>query len=56
LKEEAKRHHRSMNKHVIALLSDALGVTEEERAITPVRGRFPLTDEWLSRARQEGRE
>ena len=55
LKTEAKRHHRSMNKHVIALLSDALGSGVESPRFAAAEGRFALTDEWLQRAKQEGR-
>ena len=57
LRLDAKRHHRSMNKHVIAVLEAVLGDDGGgvNRARPPVRGRFELTDEWLSAAKRRGR-
>lgn len=55
LKEEARRHHRSMSKEVIAILEDALGWSTERTYPPPVKLAFPLTDEFLNKAKRWGR-
>lgn len=57
LKEQATRHHRSMTKEVVALLEQALGQgPRREEFPPPFKGRFPVTDEFIDRAKREGRE
>ncbi|OGA38291.1 MAG: hypothetical protein A3G24_15850 [Betaproteobacteria bacterium RIFCSPLOWO2_12_FULL_62_13] len=57
LKAQAARHHRSMTKEVLALLERALSEeTRPQEVPPPFRGRFALTDEFIDRARREGRE
>lgn len=57
LKEQAMRHHRSMTKEVLALLEQALGAEARQApAAPPFKGRFPLTDRFLDKARRAGRE
>lgn len=57
LKEQAARHHRSMTKEVLAVLGQALGAqAPQSETPAPFRGRFPLTDKFLDKARREGRE
>lgn len=57
LKERAARSHRSMTKEVLAIIERALGEeTAPPKAPPPFKGRFALTDEFIARARREGRE
>ena len=57
LKEQAARHHRSMTKEVLAVLERALSEADfAKEAPPPFKGRFTLTDEFIDRARREGRE
>lgn len=56
LKLRAQRHHRSLNKEVIALIESALkGGSVVEELPEPVKLRKPLTQNMLDRARKEGR-
>jgi plasmid stability protein len=55
LKKRAKENHRSMNQEALTLLQEAL----EERLtkLPPLRrGKFFLTNEWIDKAKREGRE
>ena len=57
LEERARRHHRSMAEEAVAILEQALeGGEGVKEAPPPYRGRFTLTQEFLDRARREGRE
>ena len=57
LKQRAARHHRSMTKEVLALLDRVLSEEDHPNEIPPpFKGRFALTDEFIDRARREGRE
>ena len=57
LKQQAARHHRSMTKEVLVVLERALGEdAQPKEAPPPFKGRFALTDEFITRARREGRE
>lgn len=57
LKEQAARHHRSMTKEAITLLEKGLALDEEVREPpTPYKGKFPLTDGFVDKAKREGRE
>ena len=55
LREEAQRNHRSMAKEVITILEDALGRSTERTYPPPVKLAFPLTDEFLNKAKRWGR-
>jgi hypothetical protein len=61
LKDVASRHRRSMAKEALVLLEEALEGAQPSahaRGRTlprPFKGRFPLTDEFVNRARREGR-
>jgi len=55
LKLRAQRHHRSLNKELIALIEAALARPSAEELPEPVKLRKPLTQEMLDRAREEGR-
>lgn len=57
LKERAARHHRSMTKEVVALLEQAFGQEQRRGKFPPpFKGRFPVTDKFIDRAKREGRE
>lgn len=57
LKEQAARHHRSMTREAIALLEQGLGLARQvQEPPAPYRGQFPLTDEFIDKAKREGRE
>jgi len=57
LKKRAAQHHRSMTKEVLFVLEQALSEEPEAQKPPPLfKGRFPLTDKLLVRARREGRE
>ena len=57
LKERASRHHRSMTKEVLAMLEQALAKDAVSPPVAPpFRGGFALTDNFIDRARREGRE
>ena len=57
LKQRARNNRRSMNQEIILLLERS--VAEEQPLLSllpqPLRGAFPIDDEWLRQAREEGR-
>lgn len=55
LKQRAERHHRSLNKELIAIIETAVRRPERAGLPEPVRLRKPLTQEMLDEAREEGR-
>ena len=61
LKSLAVRHRRSMAKEALMLLEEALDASARseakpaKRLPRPVKRRFPLTDDFIKRARREGR-
>ena len=58
LKAEARRHRRSMTRHALVLLEQALAQQSLRGAAEwpqPIKGRFPLTDQWLKDAIRAGR-
>ena len=56
LKELAFQHHRSMNKEVVVLLEAALTQTPVVKEFGPaLKGKFPLTQEFIDRAKAKGR-
>jgi hypothetical protein len=55
LKDEAERHRRSMTQQALVILEEALGLRPWPEPPAPFRGRFPLTQDWLDRARRDGR-
>jgi hypothetical protein len=61
LKEVSARHRRSMTQEALMMLEEALIREEASKRGTrefppPVKGPFPLTDEFLDWAKREGRE
>jgi plasmid stability protein len=55
LKHQDQRHHRSMSKEAIAILSEGLGNNKTVELPAPYKTRFPLTDEFIDNAKREGR-
>jgi len=55
LREQAVRHHRSLNKEVIAVLEESVSVPAPQTLPPPVRPKRRLTQLLLDRARREGR-
>ncbi len=55
IREEAQRHRRSMAKEVVTILEDVLGQSTERTYPMPVKVAFPLTDEFLNKAKRWGR-
>ena len=60
LKEVSARHRRSMTQEALMMLEEALIREEANRGHKelppPVKGPFPLTDEFLDWAKRQGRE
>lgn len=56
LKEQAARHHRSMTREAIAILSDGVGKMNAREMPAPYKGRFPITEELINAAKYEGRK
>jgi plasmid stability protein len=57
LKSVAARHRRSMNHEAIVLIEEALRQTDASADLpSPLQGRFPLTPEFVERAKRVGRE
>jgi plasmid stability protein len=58
LKEDAKKHHRSMSGEALSLLEK--GLLGEGRPVPPLEKPFELpfrlTGAWLEKARRQGRE
>ena len=61
LKEASARHGRSMTQQALTMLEEALirdeaSFSAHREFPPPVKGPFPLTDEFLDWAKREGRE
>ena len=57
IKERAVRHRRSINKEILMMLEKALAEDDLLPVEPPVpfKGRFQIDDEWLRKAKDEGR-
>lgn len=55
LKEDAEQHHRSMTKHVLAILEANIRPAAIRHYSPPVKLATPLTDAFLARAKRWGR-
>jgi plasmid stability protein len=55
LREEAKKNHRSMAQEALTLLENGLTIPRKRKLPPLVRGKFLLTEEWINRAKREGR-
>lgn len=56
LKEEAKRHHRSMNQEIRQILETKFMVSSGLPAFRPFVATRPLTQAFIRKAIQEGRK
>jgi plasmid stability protein len=56
LKAQAARHHRSMTREAIAILSEGVANSVAREQPAPYKGRFPITEEFINAAKREGRE
>lgn len=55
LKDDAIQNHRSMTKHIIALLEDSLDERRKYAVPRPVKTRYPIPPEFIDWAKREGR-
>ena len=55
LKEDAEQHHRSMTQEAIAILEHGLHRLRPIPEFKPYKGSFLLTNEFINRAKREGR-
>jgi len=56
LKERATKHHRSLTREALSILEEALTRPERPDRLPPrIRLEKPLTDEFIDRAKREGR-
>ena len=56
LKAQAARHHRSMTREAIAILSEGVGHRVPRKMPAPYKGRIPITEEFINTAKREGRK
>lgn len=56
LKTEAHRHHRSMNREIIAILEKEVGDNRLSDLPPPVKGIKPVDPQWIVRIIREARE
>ncbi|MCI0440737.1 MAG: Arc family DNA-binding protein [Chloroflexi bacterium] len=57
LKASAAKHNRSVSEEAIAFLEKALPQERQRREVkvpTPIKGKFPLTQEFLDKHKREG--
>lgn len=55
LKRLARREHRSMNQQALTLLEEGLNRPAPPALLPPFKGPFPLTKEFVDRAKRAGR-
>jgi hypothetical protein len=56
LKQEAEKHHRSMNGEIIAILEKEVGPAQPVELPPPVKGIKPVDPQWIVRVIREARE
>jgi len=56
LKQEAERHHRSMNREIIAILEKEMGATRSVELPPLVKGRAPVDGRWIAQAIRNARD
>ena len=56
LKAEAARHHRSMNREIIAILEREIGASAAMELPPPVKGLKPVDGEWIVKAIRDARD
>lgn len=55
LKRQAKANHRSMAQEALMILEQGVIVAPKRKLPPLYRGKFLLTEEWLDKAKREGR-
>jgi plasmid stability protein len=55
LKREAAKHRRSMTQEAIVVFEERMRSPRPVRFPPPIKTRTPLTDEFIDRAKKEGR-
>ena len=56
LKQEAERHHRSMNREIIAILEKELGESRRVELPPPIKLKKPVDPQWIVKIIREARE
>ena len=56
LKAEAARHHRSMNREIIAILEKEIGTTRTVALPPLVKPRVPVDGRWIADAIRKARD
>lgn len=56
LKQEAERHHRSMNREIIAILEKEVGAVQPAELPPPVKGRVQIDGRWIAQAIRDARD
>jgi hypothetical protein len=56
LKQEAVRHHRSMNREIIAILEKELQAPVRRDLPPPVKGQTPVDGRWIAQAIRDARD
>ncbi|MFH0881064.1 MAG: hypothetical protein V2A34_15220 [Lentisphaerota bacterium] len=55
LKQEAVRNRRSMTQQAISILEQGMHRVKPIPLCKPYKGAFPITDEFINKAKQKGR-
>ena len=56
LKQEAERHHRSMNGEIIAILESQFQAPMRMDLPPPVKGKVPVDGRWIAQAIRDARD
>ncbi|MBI3985885.1 MAG: Arc family DNA-binding protein [Lentisphaerae bacterium] len=56
LKQEAVKHHRSMNREIITILEKVVGESRPGELPPPVKGLKPVDPQWIVDIIREARE
>ena len=56
LKDEAQRHHRSMNREIVSILEKELGARQPGPLPLPVKGKKPVDPQWIVQVIREARD
>lgn len=56
LKQEAERHHRSMNREIIAIIEKEFQAPMRMELPPPVKGKAPVDGRWIAQAIRDARD
>ncbi len=56
IKAEAVRHHRSMNREILAILEKEVLAVRANELPPPVKGKKPVDGRWIAQAIREARD